>query len=376
MVSALREASFSLFLQSNLDLTMIDTHTIKIQKTTQSRLDQTDFENLTFGKTFADHMFVMDFEDGKWQQGKILPFQNMTMSPASLVIHYGQSIFEGLKAYKNEEGRFGIFRPDLNIKRMNRSAVRMCMPEIPEDIFMEALTELVSLDHKWIPTKELSSLYIRPVLFATDEYVGVKASQNYRFMILLAPVNAYYSKPVRVKIEREFTRAAVGGTGYAKTAGNYAGSLYPAKLANDQGYDQLLWTDAREHAYIEESGTMNVMFVINGKLITPSLGETILDGVTRRSAIQLAKDWGIEVEERRVSVKELQEAMQNDTLEEAFGCGTAATIAHIEAIADGEAVYQLPSVSERKLSNKLMKHFVDLKKFRVEDPHGWMIELT
>jgi branched-chain amino acid aminotransferase len=355
---------------------MIDTHTIKIQKTTQSKLDTTDFKNLKFGQTFSDHMFVMDYVEGKWQQPTIMPFQNMTMSPASLVIHYGQSIFEGLKAFKNEEGRYGLFRPDLNIKRMNKSAVRMCMPEIPENIFMDALTELVQLENNWIPTLELSSLYLRPVLFAIDEYIGVKASQSYRFMILAAPVNAYYVKPVRVKIEREFTRAAKGGTGYAKTAGNYAGSLYPAKLANEQGYDQLLWTDAKEHAYIEESGTMNVMFVIGGKLITPALSETILDGVTRRSAIQLAKDWGVEVEERRVSVAELQEAMENDTLEEAFGCGTAATIAHIEAIADGGKVFQLPKVEDRKLSNRLMQHFVNLKKFKTDDPHGWMVELT
>jgi len=355
---------------------MIDTQNIKITKIAHSKLDTTDFDNLKFGQTFSDHMFVMDYVDGKWQQPEIMPFQNMTMSPACLVIHYGQSIFEGLKAFKNAEGRYGLFRPDLNIKRMNRSAVRMCMPEIPENIFMEALSELVRLDNGWIPNAELSSLYLRPVLFAIDDYIGVKASQKYRFMILAAPVNAYYGKPVRVKIEREFTRAAKGGTGYAKTAGNYAGSLYPAKLANEQGYDQLLWTDAKEHAYIEESGTMNVMFVINGKLLTPELSETILDGVTRRSALQLAKDWGVEVEERRVSVAELQEAMENDTLEEAFGCGTAATIAHIEAIADGDKVYQLPKVEDRKLSNRLMKHFVDLKKFKTDDPHGWMIELT
>ena len=369
-------ADNSYFCTPNLEPEMIETHNINIQKTTSSKLPEIDFANLAFGKTFADHMFVMDFVDGRWQEPMIMPFQDMTMSPASLVIHYGQSIFEGMKAFKNTDGRFGLFRPDLNIKRMNKSAVRMCMPEIPEDIFMDALSELVSLDHQWIPTGELASLYIRPVLFAIDDYIGVKASQSYRFMILLAPVNAYYTKPVRVKIEREFTRAAQGGTGYAKTAGNYAGSLYPAKLANDQGYDQLLWTDAKEHAYIEESGTMNIMFVIEGKLITPSLGETILDGVTRRSAIQLAKDWGIDVEERRVSVIELQEAMNNDTLEEAFGCGTAATIAHIEAIADGESVYQLPNVEDRKLSNKMMKHFIDLKKFRVNDPHGWMVELS
>lgn len=252
----------------------------------------------------------------------------------------------------------------------------MCMPEIPEDIFLEALKELVRLDKEWIPTGELSSLYIRPVLFAVDEYIGVKASETYRFVIFTCPVNAYYTKPVRVKVERDFTRAAHGGTGYAKAAGNYGGSLYPARLANQQGYDQLLWTDAKEHKYIEESGTMNVMFVVDGKLLTPSLGDTILDGVTRDSVLSLARQWGMEVEERRIEVAEILDAMRNDKLEEAFGCGTAATIAHIAAIADGDEVYELPAVENRAFSNKLSKHFTDLKKFRVEDPNSWMIELS
>lgn len=355
---------------------MIDTQLIHIEKTTKSKLPETDFDKLAFGRTFSDHMFVMDFREGKWQEPKIVPFQNLSMNPASSVIHYGQSIFEGMKAFKNEEGRFGLYRPDKNIERMNRSAVRMCMPEIPENIFMEALQELIRIDHEWIPTGELSSLYIRPVLFAIDEFIGVKASQDYRFLILTSPVNAYYPKPVKVKVERHYTRAARGGTGFAKAAGNYAGSMYPARLANEQGYDQLLWTDAKEHAYIEESGTMNVMFVIDGVLVTPALSDTILDGITRRSVIQVAKDWGLSVEERRIAVAEVVEAFEKGTLQEAFGCGTAATIAHIEAIGDGDNMMVLPDVNERKFSNKLMKYFTDLKKFRTVDPHGWMVELS
>ena len=355
---------------------MIETQLIQIEKTKRSRLPETDLEQLEFGKTFSDHMLIMDYRDGKWSSPKIEPYRNLSISPASSVIHYGQSIFEGMKAFKNKEGRYGLFRPDKNIERMNRSAVRMCMPTIPENVFMDGLCELVRLDNQWIPTGEMASLYIRPFLFAIDEYIGVKASKDYRFMIITSPVNAYYTKPVSVKVERKYTRAVKGGTGFAKAAGNYAGSLYPARLANEQGYDQLLWTDATEHEYIEESGTMNVMFVIEDRLITPALSETILDGVTRRSTLQVAKDWGLQVEERRISVNEIVEAHRSGTLSEAFGCGTAATIAHIRAIADGDNMMELPPIEERKLGNKLMKYFTDLKKFRTDDKHGWMIELS
>ncbi len=355
---------------------MIDTSTIDITKATESKLSEINFDELIFGRTFSDHMFIMDFKDGKWQQPTILPFRNLSMSPASAVIHYGQSVFEGLKAFKNKDGQFGLFRPNMNIARLNKSAKRMCMPDVPEDIFMEALTTLVKMDSAWIPTGELSSLYIRPVLYALDEYIGVKASETYRFMIFTSPVNAYYAKPVKVKLETHFTRAAHGGTGFAKAAGNYAGSLYPAKLANQQGYDQLLWTDAKEHKFIEESGTMNVMFVIDGKLITPQLSDSILDGITRRSVVELAKDWGIEVEERKVSVKEVIKAARENRLQEAFGCGTAATIAHIESIADDDTVYDLPRVADRKIARRLESYFVDLKKFRTVDKHNWMVDLS
>jgi branched-chain amino acid aminotransferase len=355
---------------------MIETQTIKVQKAAKSRLPEVNFQDLKFGREFADHMFVMEYRGGKWQEPVIKPFGNISISPATSVLHYGQSIFEGMKAFKNVQGRYGLFRPDKNIERFNRSAVRMCMPVVPEGIFMEALSELVRLDNSWIPAEDFSSLYLRPFMYAIDEYVGVKASDDYRFMIFTSPVGAYYAKPVRVKIEHHFTRAAHGGTGFAKAAGNYAGSLYPARLANQQGFDQLLWTDASEHAYIEESGTMNVMFIINGTLITPELSDTILDGVTRRSVLQIAKDWNIPVEERRIPVKEVVDAMRNGNLQEAFGCGTAATIAHIASIADGDDVFELPAVEQREVSNKLIKHFLDLRKFRAPDPHGWMVELT
>ncbi len=355
---------------------MIQTETINIQPTNESRLPQLDFESLVFGRTFSDHMLVMDFKDGKWQKPSILPYQNLSMSPASSVIHYGQSIFEGLKAFKNENGDFGLFRPDRNIDRMNKSAVRMCMPELPTELVLEGLKELVRLDQGWIPTSEMGSLYIRPVLFATDEYIGVKASDTYRFLIFTAPVNAYYTKPVKVKIERNYTRAAHGGTGAAKAAGNYAGSLYPARLANQQGYDQLLWTDAQTHSYIEESGTMNVMFLIDDTLITPALSDTILDGITRSSVLELARSWGMKVEERKVSVQEITDAAKEGRLKDAFGCGTAATIAQIASIADGDQEYVLPEVEEREFSKKLSNYFIDLKKFRIEDSLNWMIKLN
>ena len=366
----------AIFVELFTNEVMIDTSTIAITKTPKSRLAETNFEELAFGRTFSDHMVMMDYRDGKWEQPKILPYQNISMAPSASVIHYGQSVFEGLKAFKAKDGRFGLFRPKMNIDRMNKSAERICMPTIPEDIFMDALSTLVKMDSGWIPTGELSSLYIRPVLFAIDECVGVRPSDSYRFMIFSSPVNAYYSKPVKIKIERHFTRAAHGGTGFAKAAGNYAASLYPARLASREGIDQLLWTDAREHKYIEESGTMNIMFVIDGKLITPELSDSILDGITRRSVLQLARDWGMEVEERRVSVDEVITAIKENRLQESFGCGTAATIAHVASITDGEITYDLPPLEDRKVSKKFESYFIDLKKFRVEDKHSWMVELS
>ena len=344
---------------------------IAIQPSSNSRLPGADLDNIAFGKLYSDHMFVMDYVDGVWQQPVIKEFGQMTMSPATLVLHYGQSIFEGMKAYRSATGGINIFRPKDNIARMNLSAERLCMPQIPSDIFEEALEELIRLDKGWIPSGDDGSLYIRPFMYANDPYIGVKPSRSYRFIIFTAPVRAYYNEPVKVKVEREFSRAFQGGTGATKCAGNYAASLYPAKLAQDQGFHQLIWTDGVEHKYIEESGTMNVFFLIGDTLVTPPTGGTILEGVTRKSLIQLAKDQGHQVEERQVSVDEIVEAARNGNLKDAFGAGTAATIAHIASIAvDGEA-FDLPVIAERSVSNGLAKLLDDIRRGKVEDKFGW-----
>jgi branched-chain amino acid aminotransferase len=354
---------------------MLDTLDISIKKVQNSRINEVDFDNIPFGRVYSDHMFIADYEDGQWSDLRIVPYENLSLAPASSVIHYGQSVFEGLKAYKNNSGEAVVFRPEANAKRLNKSAERMCIPEVPEELFMQAMTELLNVDKDWIPNKENTALYIRPFVFAMDDYIGIKPSEKYRFMIITCPVGAYYSEPVKVKIETEFTRAAKGGTGYAKAAGNYAGSLYPAKLAQKQGYHQLVWTDAVEHAYIEESGTMNIMFVINDTLITPEASSTILRGITRDSVLTLARNWGMKVEERRISVKEVVEAAKNGTLKEAFGAGTAATIAHIALIGHDGVDYKLPAIEEREFSNKVLKAMDAIKLGEAEDKFEWIYKL-
>jgi len=293
----------------------VSTVNFSIQKAENSNINAVDWDNLPFGKVFSDHMFLMEYADGEWKQGAIMPFQNISMHPAMSAIHYGQSIFEGLKAYRTINDEVNIFRPDMNAKRFAESAKRMCMPEVPEEIFLEAIRKLVELDTNWVTNRPGYSLYIRPYLFATDELVGIKPSDTYKFMIITSPVGMYYSEPVRVKIEEHYTRAAIGGVGRAKAAGNYGASLYPAKQCQMQGFHQLVWTDAKEHKYIEESGTMNIVFQIGGKLITPSEdADTILRGITKRSVLEVAKKWGVEVEERKVLVEEIVTAAKNGTL--------------------------------------------------------------
>ncbi|MGY8918003.1 MAG: branched-chain amino acid aminotransferase, partial [Flavobacteriales bacterium] len=260
---------------------LIKDSTFEINLSNTSSISQVNFDDITFGKVFSDHMFVMDFVDGEWKRGSIEPFAPLTISPSTMALHYGQSIFEGMKAYRQTDGSVSMFRPGANISRFNLSAQRMCMPSVPEDIFMQALVELIGVDEAWVPNDPQSSLYIRPLLFATDSHVGVRPSHSYKFIIFTCPVGQYYSKPVSVKVETEFTRAASGGTGAAKAAGNYAAAMLPTKLANEQGYDQLLWTDAKTHSFIEECGTMNVAFVIDGKMIIPSTSNTVLAGITR-----------------------------------------------------------------------------------------------
>ena len=350
--------------------TLFDIHPV-----TQSRITDVDLANLKFGSVFSDHQFRMDFDNGRWSAGVIEPFGEMTMNPAAMVLHYGQAIFEGMKAFRQQDGGIALFRPEANISRLNVSASRMCMPAVDESLFMEALQELVRLDRAWVPDGEGASLYIRPFMFSTEVHVGVKPSDAYRFMIFTCPVGPYYKGSVKVKVETDYTRAAPGGTGFAKAAGNYAAALKPTELAKAQGYQQILWTDAVEHKYIEESGTMNAVFVLNGKLVSPALGDTVLNGVTRNSILTLARHFDMEVEERRVSVAELKSAAESGALTEAFGVGTAATMTPIEAIGFAGGDVTLPEVASWTVMPQLSKALDDIRRGRAEDPFGWRVIL-
>ncbi|MDG1035714.1 MAG: branched-chain amino acid aminotransferase [Crocinitomicaceae bacterium] len=352
-----------------------DTISIKVNKVERSRITDVDWDNLPFGKVFSDHMLVMDYKDGVWHDPEIVPFESLSMHPATSAIHYGQSIFEGMKANKNENNEVLIFRPEMNAKRFTESCKRICMPQIPESTFIQLIQKIVDIDREWVPSKEGHSLYIRPFMFATDDFIGIKPSDTYKFIIFTCPVGAYYSQPVNVKIEEYYTRAAQGGVGRAKTAGNYAASLYPAKLAQEQGFHQLIWTDAAEHKYIEESGTMNIVFEIDGKLVTPSEDmDTILRGVTKRSVVDIARHWGVEVEERRVTVEEVVTALREGRVTDAFGAGTAATIAQVAKIGFREELFELPDVTSRTLSNKIKTYLTDLKSGKVEDELNWLLK--
>lgn len=355
---------------------MTSTEPIKIQKIAKSRVGEFDVNNVPFGKVFSDHMFVAEYKDGKWQQGAIMPYQDVPMSLALSALHYGQAIFEGMKAYKTSNGEINLFRPLDNFKRLNISAVRMAMPEVPEEVFMGGLTELLKLDKAWVPDSETGSLYIRPFMIATDEAIGVKASDTYKFIIITCPAGKYYSEPIKVMVETNYFRAVEGGVGFTKCAGNYGRSLFPTKLAQQKGYQQVIWTDAKTHSYVEESGTMNLMFVIDNILITPATSDTILAGVTRDSVIQLARDWGMMVEERKVSIKEIFDAHKNGKLQEAFGVGTAATIAHIVTIGYEGKDYELPPIEKRKFSPKIDQALRDIRKGRVEDKFRWIIKVA
>jgi branched-chain amino acid aminotransferase len=353
---------------------MIDTLPFAVRKTLASRIHEVDFTNLAFGRTFSDHMFLVNFSEGRWQQGRLEPYGNFEMSPASMVFHYGQAIFEGLKAYRQVNGEISLFRPGKNIERFNRSAARLCMPEVPEGLFLEGLVQLIQLDADWVPKDESGTLYIRPFMIATDSFVGVRASDTYTFCIFTCPVGAYYKEPVRVKVETHFTRATPGGTGFAKAAGNYAGALYPSQQAQRQGYHQLLWTDAIEHRYIEESGTMNAMFVMDGVLVSPKTSDTILSGVTRDTVIHLAKDLGIAVEERRISVEELEAGLRSGKVTEAFGVGTAATIAPIATVGFESGDLDLPATGW-EVSQKIGWELDALRRGAIPDRFGWNIPI-
>ncbi|HCN83273.1 MAG TPA: branched chain amino acid aminotransferase [Sphingobacteriaceae bacterium] len=350
---------------------MIETLDIRITKTEASRLSETDFNNLPFGKFFSDHMFVADYANGQWGNFQIIPYGPISVSPAMSSLHYGQNFFEGLKAYNLADGSISVFRPDKNAERFNQSALRMCMPELPEEIFLQSIAALVNIDRNWIPSKENHSLYIRPFMFATDPYLGVQPSTTYKYMVLTGPVGAYFSKNLKVKVETEFSRACEGGYGYAKAAGNYGGSLLPAKKAAEQGFDQIIWTDAKEHAYVEELGAANVMFMLDGVLITPSTRDTVLKGVTRDTVLTLAHEWGVPVEERRISVAEIIQGIEEGRLTEAFGVGTAATITHIAEIGFEGTLYQLSDPATRPFSNKTLKTLNDIRYGVIPDKFGW-----
>ena len=347
------------------------TSAIAVEQTKKSRISETDFNNLEFGKYISDHMLMAAYKHGQWQTMKIVPFGEIPMTPAILSLHYGQSVFEGLKAFRNHNGDTCVFRPVKHSARLNKSLERMCMPIVSEKMFLQSIHALLEIDQEWIPTTEGASLYIRPVVFATESRFGVKIADEYLFVVMTSPVGAYFSKPLRLKVEQTFVRAAEGGTGYAKCAGNYGGSFYPTQLAREQGFDQVLWTDAREHKYIDEAGVMNVMFVIDGKLITPNLSTAILDGVTRDSILQLAPLMGIETEERRVSVREVLDGFESGRLTEAFGSGTAAVVSPIAAITIKDIDYHLPDVTPASFQQRVKQKLNNIRMGTEPDTFGW-----
>jgi branched-chain amino acid aminotransferase len=348
---------------------------VKIDKTAQSRIHLCDFENIQFGTIFSDHMLKIDYKDGEWQQPHILPYGEIMLSPSLSALHYGQSIFEGMKAFKDQEGRPQLFRPTDNHKRLNKSAARMAMPSIPEDLFINGLKALIEVDKDWIPTKEGSALYIRPFMFATDDFVGVRPSKTFSFITFCCPVNSYYPKPINVLVEQKYVRAFEGGVGATKVSGNYGLSMLPTQEAQQKGFDQIIWTDGREHQFVEESGTTNLFFAIGDKVITPALDGTILEGVTRDSCIQLLKHKGIEIEERKIPISEVIAAAEAGILKDAFGTGTAALIAKIASISYNGKRYELPPAEDRYVSNLLYNELEAIRTSRVEDPFGWVVKV-
>jgi len=352
-------------------------YTIKIEKVKQSRISEVDFNNIQFGKNFSDHMFIADFYDGEWRDARIVPFGNISIHPATFALHYGQSIFEGLKAYRGVDGATQIFRPEKNFERLNKSAFRMAMEEVPHDLFFKALDSLVALDKEWIPKIEGGSLYIRPFMYASDETVGIRPGDRFRLMIFTCPVATYYSAPVKVLITDKYVRAVKGGVGSAKAAGNYAATMYPVKLARAAGYDQILWTDPlSDFKSVQEIGTMNVFFQFGDVVATPPLDEgTILEGVTRDSLIQLMRDRGIKVEERKITIDEIFEQHKNGNLKDAFGAGTAATVAPIEVFGHKEQKYLVPD-SPTRLCYDLKREMDDIKYSRIEDRHNWVHKIS
>lgn len=347
---------------------------IEIIKSPTSKIDSVDFQNLTFGNIFTDHMLVCDFKDGEWQKPVIKPYEPFMIEPSAKVFHYGQAIFEGMKAYKDANDDIWLFRPDQNFERFNKSAVRMAMPEVPETVFMDGLKKLIRLEKDWVQKGLGNSLYLRPFMIATGPGVIAAPSQQYRFMIILSPAKSYYSGEVKVIIAEHFSRAANGGIGAAKAAGNYSAQFYPTKLANDKGFQQIIWTDDATHTKLEEAGTMNVFFRINDTLYTAPTSERILDGVTRKSVIDIAKRDNINIEVRSVLVDELIEAAKNGSLKEIFGAGTAAVINPIVGFSFQDKYYELPKITD-SFALDIKEKLTNIQNKLAEDTFGWTVKI-
>ena len=350
---------------------------IKITKTTNPKKKPEKGQPLGFGHIFTDHMFVMNYTEGKgWHDPRIVPYGEISIEPSAMVFHYGQSMFEGMKAYRGSDDSIYLFRPDMNAKRANQSNQRLCIPEIPEDMFVEAVKAVVDVDRDWVPSDPGTSLYIRPFVIATDAFLGVAPSKTYLFMVILSPSGAYYEsglEPVGIWIEDEYVRAVKGGMGFAKTGGNYAASLIAQVKAHDSGYSQVLWLDGVERKYIEEVGAMNICFKISGKVVTPMLNGSILPGITRNSILQVCRDWGYEVEERRISVDELVAAAKDGTLEEVFGTGTAAVVSPVNKLRYEDDVMNIGDGSIGELTQKLYDELTGIQWGEREDTRGWRV---
>lgn len=344
---------------------------IPIQRTAHSRLPETDLDRLVFGETVADHMLIADYRDGAWQSAQIVPYANLSLPPSTMALHYGQIAWEGMKAFRYANGKVSIFRIERHAQRLNRSLKRMAMPQMPEAFFQNCIRTLVALDADWVPSSPGSALYIRPIVFAADARYGIRISDTYRFIVFTGPVPPYYARPLKIKVEDQFIRAAKGGTGAAKCAGNYGGALYPTQLAREEGFDQVIWTDGSPELNIEESGTMNVMFVLDGKVVTPPLSDTTLDGITRNSILSLAPELGYAVEERRISALELVDAHRRGALQEGFGVGTAAVTAPFELIRVRDQDLQLPPVEPACFALRVRERLQEIRTGARADPHGW-----
>ncbi|WP_100616079.1 branched-chain amino acid aminotransferase [Confluentibacter citreus] len=347
---------------------------IKITRTKTTKIHDVDFDNLNFGRTFSDHMLVCDYKDGKWQSPEIVPYQPIVLDPSAKIFHYGQSVFEGMKAYKDANDAVWLFRPIENFKRLNISSKRLAIPELPEEIFMDGLKALLKVDSNWIPKKEGSSLYIRPFIFASGNGFHASPADEYKFVIALAPSGAYFSGKVKVLIEETYSRSANGGVGFAKAGGNYAGQFYPTQLAVEKGYQQVIWTDDTNHEYIEEAGAMNIFIRINDTLITGPTSDRILDGITRKSIIDIAKAEGIPVEVRKITVSEVVKAAKDGSLKEMFGAGTAAVVSPISGFGYKGNDYDLPEL-EHTYASFIKKYITDIQTNKSEDPFGWRVKV-